>query len=111
MYNNQIFYVVTEANVLSNDTIGTQTYTYVPNYANPDLTKQQAEDAAKADAQNKLYRLWAYGAKPDEGETRQLFSASMTEYRGNQIIMLESKVFDYRQPEPAPEPEPEPEES
>jgi hypothetical protein len=92
MYNNQKFYLVTEANVLANDTIGTQVYAYTG-------------DNAKSDAQNKLYRLWAYGAKPDEGETRQLFSASMTEYRGGKAILLESKVFDYREPAPEPEPE------
>ena len=89
MYNTEKFYLVTEANVLSNDTIGTQVYAYVG-------------ENAKADAQNKLYRLWAYGAKPDEGENRQLLSASMTEYTGNKAILLESKVFDYRQPEPEP---------
>lgn len=107
MYNTDKFYLVTEANVLANDTIGTQVYAYAPNYANPNLTKQQAEDAAKAEAQNKLYRLWAYGAKPDAGETRQYFSATMTEYDHGRAILLESKVFDYRQPEPEPEPEPE----
>jgi transposase len=97
MYNNQKFWVVTEANVLSNDTIGTQVYAYTG-------------DNAKEDAYNKLYRLWSYGVKPDTGETRQYFSATLTEYDGNRAVMLESKVFDYRQPEPAPEPEDEPEE-
>jgi hypothetical protein len=29
----------------------------------------------------------------------------MTEYRGGKAILLESKVFDYREPEPEPEPE------
>ena len=94
MYNNEKFYLVTEANVLSNDSIGTQVYTYT------------GADA-KAQAQAKLYRLWGYGANPDQGETRQLLSAAMMEYSGNKAILLESKVFDYRQPEPAPEPEPE----
>lgn len=94
MYNTEKFYTVTEANIMANDTIGTQVYAYVG-------------ENAKADAQNKLYRLWAYGAKPDAGETRQYFSATMTEYDHGRAILLESKVFDYRQPEPAPEPEPE----
>ena len=93
MYNNQIFYVVTEANVASNDSISTAIYAFTD----------------KAQAQSKLYRLWGYGANPDAGETRQLLSAYMTEHDHDRIIMLESKVFDYRQPEPAPEPEPEPE--
>lgn len=92
MYNNQKFYIVTEANVMSNDTIGTQVYAYTG-------------ENALAEAQNKLYRLWAYGAKPDAGETRQLFSATMSEYSNGRTILLESKVFDYREPEPAPEPE------
>ena len=98
MNRNEVFYTVTEANVMSNDTIGTQIYTYTgPN--------------AKSEAQNKLYRLWAYGAKPDEGETRQYFSATLTEYSGNRAILLECKAFDYRSaPEPEPEPEPESEE-
>jgi hypothetical protein len=87
MYNNQKFWVVTEANVGSNDTINMASYTFTD----------------KNQAQSKLYRLWGYGSNPDSGETRQLLSAYMTEHRGNQIIMLESKVFDYRQPEPAPE--------
>ena len=91
MYNTEKFYLVTEANVLANDTIGTQTYAYTG-------------ENAQSEAQNKLYRLWAYGAKPDEGETRQLFSASMTEYSGSKAILLESKVFDYREPEPEPVP-------
>lgn len=107
MYNTDKFYLVTEGNVSANDTVVTQVYAYAPNYANPNLTKKQAEDAAKAQAQNKLYRLWAYGAQPDQGETRQYFSATMTEYDHGRAILLESKVFDYRQPEPAPEPEPE----
>jgi len=95
MYNTEKFYLVTETNVLSNNTIGTQVYAYVG-------------ENAKADAQNKLYRLWAYGAKPDEGETRQYFSATLTEYSGNRAILLECKAFDYRSaPEPEPEPEPE----
>lgn len=90
MYNTEKFYLITETNILANDTIGTQVYAYTG-------------ENAKTDAQNKLYRLWAYGAKPDKGETRQYFSASMTEYSGGKAILLESKVFDYRQPEPAPE--------
>lgn len=105
MYNNEKFYLVTEANVLSNDSIATQIYAYYPDYANKE--PKQAEDDAKAQAQAKMFRLWAYGATPEQGETRQLLSAYMTEHRGNQIIMLEAKVFDYRSPEPAPEPEPE----
>lgn len=96
MYNNEIFYTVTEANVSANGTVVTQVYAY-------------SGDGAKEEAQNKLYRLWAYGAKPDAGETRIYFSATMTEYFHDRAILLESKVFDYREPEPAPEPEPEPE--
>ena len=91
MYNTQKFYVVTEANVGANDVINIATYAYTD----------------KAQAESKLYRLWAYGANPDVGETRQLLSAYMTEHVGDRIILLESKVFDFRQPEPAPEPEPE----
>jgi hypothetical protein len=91
MYNNQKFWVVSEANVGANDTINMASYTFTD----------------KAQAESKLYRLWGYGANPEQGETRQLLSAYMTEHRGNQIIMLEAKVFDYRQPEPEPEPEPE----
>ena len=63
-----------------------------------DLTVQEYTD--KAQAQNKLYRLWAYGANPDQGETRQYFSATMTEYNHGNAILLEAKVFDYREPEP-----------
>ena len=92
MNNTEKFYTVTEANVLANDTIGTQVYVYTG-------------DNAKSQAQNKLYRLWAYGANPDQGETRQYFSATMHEYSHGKAIILESKVFDYREPEPAPEPE------
>lgn len=92
MYNTEKFYVVTEANVGANDAINMANYTYTG--AN-----------AKSQAESKLYRLWGYGANPDQGETRQLLSAYMTEHRGNQVILLEAKVFDYRQPEPEPEPE------
>ena len=91
MYNTEKFYLVTEGNVSANDTVVTQVYAYTG-------------EGAKADAENKLYRLWAYGAKPDQGETRQYFSATMAEYNHGNVIMLESKVFDYRQPEPDPEP-------
>ena len=109
MYNNQIYFQVSESNVLASGAIGTQNYTYVPDYADPNLTKKQAEDAAKAKAQSKLYKLWGYGAEPEATENRQLLSAFMTEHRSSQIIMLESKVFDRREPEPEPEPpEPEP---
>lgn len=96
MYSTEKFYTVTEANILANDNIGTQVYVYTG-------------DNARNQAQNKLYRLWAYGANPDQGETRQYFSATMHEYDHNRAIILESKVFDYRSPTPAPEPEPEPE--
>lgn len=90
-----IYWEVHESNVAASDAISTAVYTYTD--------KHQAE--------NKLYRLWAYGAQPDQGETRQLLSAFMTEHRGKQIILLESKVFDFRvYPEPEPEPEPEPKE-
>ena len=91
MYNNQKFYVVTEANVSSSDVIQMATYTF--------LDKSQAE--------SKLYRLWGYGANPEQGETRQLLSAYLTEHDHDRIILLEAKVFDYRQPEPEPEPNPE----
>ena len=91
MYKDTPYWTVTESNVLSNDTIGIQNYVYM----------------TKAEAESKLYRLWGYGANPEIGETRQLLSAYLTEHRSDRIIMLECKVFDYRQPEPAPEPEPE----
>ena len=92
---NTIYWEVHESNVSANDTISTAVYTF--------MNKNQAE--------NKLYRLWAYGVQPDAGETRQLLSAFMTEHRGKQIILLESKVFDFRTyPTPEPEPENEPEE-
>jgi hypothetical protein len=94
MYNNEKFWVVTEANVGASDVINMANYTFT----GADGEKQ---------AYSKLYRLWGYGANPEQGETRQLLSAYMTEHRGNQIILLEAKVFDYREPEPAPEPEPE----
>lgn len=97
MYNNEKFYIVTEANILANDTIGTQVYIYTG-------------DNAKQEAYNKLYRLWSYGVKPDAGETRQYFSATLTEHNGGRAILLESKIFDYRESESIPEPE-EPEES
>lgn len=87
MYNTEKFYVVSEANVGANDTINMANYTFTD----------------KAQAESKLYRLWGYGANPDVGETRQLLSAYMTEHSGDRIILLESKVFDYRQPEPEPE--------
>ena len=90
VYKNVKYWTVTESNVLSNDTVGVQNYVYM----------------TKAEAESKLYRLWGYGANPESGETRQLLSAYMTEHSGDHIIILESKVFDYRQPEPAPEPEP-----
>ena len=93
MYNNEVFYTVTEANVSAAGVVVTQVYA-------------DSGDGAKEDAQNKLYRLWAYGAKPDAGETRIYFSATMTEYFHDGAILLESKVFDYRQPEPEPEPKP-----
>lgn len=91
MYNNQKFWVVTEANVGANDVINLADYAFTD----------------KSQAQSKLYRLWGYGANPDPGETRQLLSACMTEHDHDRIILLEAKVFDYRQPEPEPEPEPE----
>ena len=89
MYNNQKFWVVTEANVSASDVISMANYTFTD----------------KAQAESKLYRLWGYGANPEQGETRQLLSAYLTEHRGKQIILLEAKVFDYRQPEPVPESE------
>ena len=89
MYNNQKFYTVTEVNVTASDNIATQVYAF---------TDQAA-------AQSKLYRLWGYGANPDAGETRQFLSAYMMEHDHDRGILLESKVFDYREPEPAPEPE------
>ena len=95
MYKGEKFYVVTEVNVMANDSIVTQTY-------------QFSGADAKNDAYNKLYRLWAYGSKPDAGETRQVLSSYLTEY-SDKVILLEAKIFDFRQPEPAPEPEPEPE--
>ena len=83
------FYIVSEANVMANDTIGTQVYAF-------------SGADAKGDAYNKLYRLWAYGEKPDAGETRQLLSSTLTEYtEDGKAIMRESKVFDFRLP-PAP---------
>lgn len=91
MYNNEKFWVVSEANVGANDTINMANYTFTG--AN-----------GKSQAESKLYRLWGYGANPESGETRQLLSAAMMEYSGNKAILLESKVFDYRQPEPVPEP-------
>ena len=97
MYNTEKFYLVTEANILASDNIGTQVYTFTG-------------EKARENAYNKLYSLWAYGVKPTSDDTRQLLSATLTEYSGSRAVMLESKVFDYRQPEPAPEPEPEPEE-
>lgn len=39
----------------------------------------------------------------------QYVCAQIIEYSHDRSILLESRVFDYRQPEPAPEPEPEPE--
>lgn len=89
MYNTEKFWVVSEANVGANDTINMANYTFTG--AN-----------GKSQAESKLYRLWGYGANPEQGETRQLLSAYMTEHRGNQIILLEAKVFDYRQAEPEP---------
>ena len=86
MYNTEKFYLVTEGNVSANDTVVTQIYAYTD----------------KSQAQNKLYRLWAYGANPDQGEPRQYFSATMTEYNHGNAVLLEAKVFDYRQPEPEP---------
>ena len=94
MYKNQIYYTVTEANILASDNIGTQIYVY--------NTRNEAEQ--------KLYRLWGYAANPESGDTKQCFSIWMTENRYDKTIMLESKVFDYRSNEPEPEPEPEPEE-
>lgn len=92
MYNNQKFAIVTEANILANDTIGTQVYAY---------TGVNAE----AEASAKVFKLWGYGADPEVGDTRQYFSATMTVYEHGRAILTESKVFDYRQPEPEPEPE------
>jgi hypothetical protein len=89
MYKDTTYWTVTESNVLSNDTVGIQNYVYMN----------------QSEAYSKLYRLWGYGANPEQGETRQLLSAYLTEHRGNQIILLEAKVFDYRQPEPEPEEE------
>jgi hypothetical protein len=94
MYNNEEFYTVTEANVSAAGAVVTQVYAY-------------SGDGALEDAQNKLYRLWAYGAKPDAGETRKYFSATLNRYDHGRVLQMESKVFDYRDPEPAPEPEPE----
>ena len=42
MYNNQKFYIVTEANVLANDTIGTQVYAYTGDNAKEDAYNKQA---------------------------------------------------------------------
>ena len=103
MYNTQKFYVVTEANISANDVINMATYTFVPDYAN--FSTKEAEDKARSQAESKLYRLWGYGANPDAGETRKLLSAYMTEHDPDRIIILDAKVFDYRQPEPASEPE------
>jgi len=89
MYNNQIYYTITESNILENDTIATQNYTFM--------------DKNKAAA--KLYSLWAYAADLPEGATSQCMSVYMTEHRHDRNIMLESKVFDYRESEPIPEPE------
>ena len=91
MYNTEKFYVVTEANVGANDTINMANYTFVG-------------EENKGAAYSKLYRLWGYGANPEQGETRQLLSAYLTEHDHDRIILLEAKVFDYRQPEPEPEP-------
>lgn len=85
-----IYWEVHESNVAANDSISTAIYTYTD----------------KGQAESKLYRLWGYGANPDQGETRQLLSAYLTEHRHGQIVLLEAKVFDYRKyPEPGPEPE------
>ena len=91
MYNNQTYYTVTESNILENDAIATQSYTYLE----------------KEPAYAKLYGIWAYAADKPEGSTVQCFSVYMTQTTHDRIIMLESKVFDYREDEPAPEPEPE----
>ena len=95
MYNNEKFYVVSEANISAGNVIQMANYTYLD----------------KGQAQSKLYRLWGYGANPEESEKRQLLSAYMTEHDHDRVIMLECRVFDYRAPEPAPEPEPEPEQA
>ncbi len=86
MYNNQIYYTVTESNVLQNDQIATANYTF---------TEKNLAEA-------KLYSLWAYGANIPEGGP-QCMSAYMMEHRHDRTILLESKTFDYRQPKPAPE--------
>lgn len=85
MYKNQVYWTVTESNVLSNDTVGVQNYVYM----------------AKNEAYAKLYRLWGYGANPESGEPRQLLSAYLTEHNGERIILLECKVFDYRRSAPS----------
>ena len=84
MYNNEKFYVVTEANVSASDVINMANHTFTD----------------KSQAESKLYRLCGYGANPEQGETRKLLSAYMTEHDHDRIIMLEAKVFDYREPEP-----------
>ena len=86
MYKNTPYWTVTESNVLANDTVVMQNYVYIN----------------KNEAESKLYRLWGYGANPEAGETRQLLSAYMTEHRGDRIVLLEARVFDYRDPEPEP---------
>lgn len=91
MYNNKIYWTVTESNILENDNIATQSYTFLE----------------KGPAQAKLYNIWAYAAdKPVENPT-QCMSVTLMETRSDRNVLLESKVFDYRQPEPEPEPEPE----
>lgn len=90
MYNNEKFYLVTEANVLASGNVGTQVYVYM----------------TRGEAESKLYKLWGYAANPPAEETKQYFSATMAEYDHGRAVLLEGKVFDYRAPQPAPEPEP-----
>ena len=89
MHNNQKFYKVIETQVTANDQFAV---------LHTDYTEDQ-----KAQAYANLYQIWASASLNAGG--LQYVCGQIIEYNHEKAILLESKVFDYRESEPEPEPE------
>lgn len=94
MYNTEKFYKVIEEQVTSEGQFA--------------CIQTDFTEAQKKNAYSNLYQIWSAASLNAGG--LQYHSGALIEYGHDKAILLEAKVFDYRQPEPAPEPEPEPEE-